>query len=811
MLDKLRLDLVFALRGLKRSPAFLLTAVLILGTGIGVSTAMFSVFRTVLARRLPVTDQDRIVVMWTYRADEMTDYVAGAVSLTDLRRSSRTMTDLAAIAHWPATSTPFQSGDRPVELNRGMVTGNFFRVLGAEPALGRLYTDADDDAPGTMLAPIQPTRPVVLSYRGWRERFGGDSGVIGKQLVDPLLKRVYVIIGVAPAGLSYPAGVDYWMPMWDGWSSRVSSFVVGRLAPGATVAQARLEYLAAARRAEPKFDFRGAHAATFTTTILGDVRQALLVLTIATGLLLAISCLNVGNLLLLRATGRSREIAIRQAVGASSGDIVRQLFVESAVLGALGGVLGVIVANGALRALIALAPPNLPRLDEIRLGGAPLSFAIGISAAAVLVLGLAPAFMAARQRQANPLRLDARSGSESRRRRALRQTLVASQVTLATILLGGAALLGRSLTRLTNLDTGYESEHVSTFWFSWDAKNLQTNPQLVALGARLLDRVRKVPGVIAATPIGIPPMLGAGVFQLRFQREGETEVESERNPAVADELVGADYFDVFGIRIVRGRAFRDDDTETSPGVVIVSEAVAQRFWPGQDPIGKRIRLGESSWLLGNQWRTVVGIANDTHMRALREPTPTIYLPSRQSYWQGNFAIRSSVSLGAILPSLRRAGLEVDPDIQLWQAQTMRETLAAPLAQPRLSALLMSTFGIVALFLAATGLYGVMSSLVRDRTREIGVRIALGATAGRVRRDVLGRALLMVGGGAVVGLFAALSMSRLLSALLFEVRPSDPIALGGACLVLLCVGALAAYLPARRATRIDPAAALRAES
>ena len=808
-LDRLGQELRHALRGLTRTPVFLLTVTVILGVGIGVSTAMFSVFRTVFVQRLPVADQDRIVVMWTYRSDEMTDYVSGTKDMVVVRQQSKTMKDLAAIAHWPATATPFRFGDRPLELNRGMVTGNFFQVLGARPVVGRLFTSDDDEPPASPPGKVT-SHPLVLSFRAWRQYFGGDSTVVGKRLTEPLLKSEYTIVGVAPAGLSYPAGVDYWVPMWGGWSGQVSSFVVGRLAPGATVDAAAREYLGIEKRLEPQFDFRGAHAATFTKTILGDVRPVIALLTIAVALLLLIACLNVGNLLLLRASSRGREIAIRQSLGAGFSDIVRQLLVEAAALATVGGALGLLVSEGALRALVALAPPNLPRLDEIQIAGTPLLLAVIISAAAVLIFGLAPAVVAARGTLASPLRLDSRSGSETRRRRLLRQSIVASQVALAMIMLGSAALLARSLERLIHQDAGYQRDHLSTFWYSWNATKTRATPELVALSQRVLERVRAVPGITSATTTAIPPLLGTGVFQLKFKMEGQTEAEADANPALADELVGSDYFSTFGIPILRGRAFRDDDRETSPGVMIVSEAVAQRFWPGQDPIGKRVTLGETGYIGGKEWRTIVGVAKDTHLRDIREATPVVYLPTRQSYWQGNIGIRSSLPLSSLLPALRRAGQEVDPDLQLWSPRTMDETLAGPLAQPKLSALLMSTFGIVALFLAATGLYGVMSSLVRDQTREIGVRIALGASAGRVRRDVLGRATRVVGAGAMIGLVVALATSRLLSALLFEVSPTDPIALGGACIVLLGVGAIAAYLPARRATRIDPAVALRAE-
>jgi predicted permease len=813
--NKLSQDLRFALRGFHRTPGFFGAAIGILALGIGMSVAMFTVFRTVLVRRLPVIDQDRVVVMWTYRDDPKADYTLGTKVLSVVARQSKTMREVAAVAHWPATPTPFRDGERAVELNRGMVTGNFFDVLGVRPALGRLMKPQDDEIPGSLPNASASPKALVLSYRAWREKFAGDSSVIGRRLVEPLVGISYTIIGVAPPGFAYPANAEYWIPMWSGWESTVSAFAVARLAPGASVAAARDEYLAIEQRVEPAAHFRGAHAATFTDTVLDNVRQVLITLTAAVGLLLLIACLNVGNLLLLRAGSRTREIAVRRALGAAFGDIVRQFFVESTVIAVVGGAVGLGVAIALLRLLVAYAPSNLPRIDDIQLSGAPVIVAAIVSMLAVLIFGLGPAFWAARSDLATPLRFDSRSGHESRRRRLTRQALVAAQVALATIMLGGAALLARSLQRLEGQDTGFVSDHLSVFWYSWNANRFASTAQMVGLGDRLTRRIRAIPGITAATPIVVPPMVGNGVFLIKFAREGQSDVDAESNPAFPVEMAGGEYFKTFGVRLVRGRPFTDDDGESAPLVAIVSDEAAHRLWPGEDAIGKRIRLPGakktfSSLMGGGDWRTVVGVARDTHLRTLREASPIVYLPSRQGYWQGSMAIRSSVSLAALLPALRAAGRDVDSELELWNPQTMDEILAQPLEQPRLGALLMASFGGAALLLAAIGLYGVMSSLVRDQTRDFGIRIALGATPARVRSDVLARAAAVAGLGAALGLFIALATSRLLTSLLFQVSPADPIALGGACLVLLVVAAVAAYLPARRATSIDPVQALRAD-
>jgi putative ABC transport system permease protein len=805
-MNRLWRDITFTFRGFRRTPTFLVTAVLILAIGIGTSVAMFTVYRTVLVRTLPVADQDRVAVMWTYRDTPDIEYSLGTKELSEVRRKARTMRDVAGVMHGGALTVAMLDGQRSLPLNRSLVTGNFFDVLGARPALGRLLHSSDDDTGPYDAAGSHASKMLVLSYHAWREKFGGDSSVIGRHLVEPLLGWQYTIVGVAPPGLSYPANVDLWIPMWGGWSSEGSMFTVARLALGATLEAAADELFSIENREAPQVHLRGATARTFTETALGDARPVLALLTAAVGLLLLIACFNVGNLLLLRSSSRSREIAVRRALGAGYADILRQLIAESILLATAGGVAGWALATVLVRALVVFAPPQLPRLDEIRLTGAPVWVAVAIATLSLLVFGVVPSLFSARTNFASPLRFDSRAGAESRRRRFVRQTLVASQVALATIMLGAAALLARSLARLQWQDTGYDANHLSILTFTWDARKIDSADKLLELSDRLMRRVEAIPGVTAATPIVIPPLLGTGVWHFRFDKEGQSDAESAMNPTIPIETGGPDYFKTFGISVIRGRAFNDGDRGNAPPVVIVSESVARRFWPGDDPIGKRLHTNAD--IHGQHWLTVVGEVPDTHLRSLRESSPSIYLPWLQSTWQGYLAIRSAIPLTSLAPALRRAGLEADPAVRLWHAQTMDELLAQPLAEPRLGTLLMSTFGLVALLLAAIGLYGVMTALVRDQTREIGVRMALGATPAIVRRAVLRRAAMVTVAGAVAGLVIFVVSSRALTSLLFEVSPTDPLALGGACLVLVLVGAIAAFLPARRATSIDPVQALR---
>jgi putative ABC transport system permease protein len=810
MMDRLRQDLALAFRGLCRTPTFFATAVVILAIGIGMSVAMFTVFRTVLVRKLPVADQDRVAVMWTYRDKPDVEFATGPKALAEVRRKARTIRDVAGVMHGGALTVAMLEGDRPVALNRSLVTGNFFDVLGARPVLGRLLHSTDDDAGPFDAAGTNASKMMVISYRAWQDKFGGDSSIIGRHLTEPLLGWRYTIVGVAPPGLSYPADVDFWIPIWGGWTSGASVFAVARLAPGATARAAADEYFSIENRELPQLHVRGATAKTFAETVLGDARPVLALLTAAVGLLLLIACLNVGNLLLLRASSRAREIAVRRALGAGYSDILRQLVAESILLAVAGGAAGWALAATLVRALIAFAPPQLPRLDEIRLSGAPVWISAAIATLSLLIFRVVPSLFAARASLATPLRFDSRAGSESRRRRIVRQTLVASQVALATIMLGGAGLLARSLARLERQDAGYDANHLSILTFTWSARTTDSGSKRLRLSDRLMRRVEAIPGVTAATPTVIPPLLGDGVWHWRFDKEGQTDAEAASNPTIPIETGGPDYFKTFGIPVIRGRSFNNADREHAPGVVIVSESVARRFWPGEDPIGKRIRTKQIPDDGGEPWRTVVGVVPDTHLRSLREPSPTVYFPWLQSTWQGYFAIRSSVPLPALLSSLRQAGLDVDPGVRLWHAQTMDELLAAPLAEPRVGTLLMSTFGLVALLLAAIGLYGVMTALVRGQTREIGVRMALGATSAVIRGGVLRRAMVVSCAGAAVGLGVALMTSRALTSVLFDVSPTDPVALGGACLILVVVGVVAACVPAWRATRIDPVRALRSD-
>ena len=796
-MSRISQDFRLALRGLRRAPTFAVAAVLILALGIGMAVAMVTVFNAVLLRRLPVQDQDRVVVMWTYR-DPAVEFGTLRRDVDEVRRVSRTMRDVGAVAHWGAAPSPLIDGDRSLLMNRAVVSANFFDVLGARPLLGRLLRPDDE------LAGAKPT--VVLSYRSWQREFGGDSGVIGKYLVEPYSQWRLEIIGVAPPGLDYPSGAGYWVSWQNPGSMAVTA--IARLTPNASPQMAVAEYLSIVKRLAPERALVGAHVFTFTQAVLGDVRPVLIVMTSAVALLLLIACVNVGNLLLLRATSRLRELAVRRALGATYGDVVRQLLAETSCLAIAGGTLGLACSALLLRLLVAFAPAKLPRIDIIELAGVPVAVALLVTIVAMLIFGVVPTLFAARGDVAPTLRVEGRSGTETSSGRRVRHVLVGSQVALALVLLAGAGLLVRSLARLQHVDLGFTTDHLSIVAFSWPGARYDPMPtKLYPLGEQLIPRLRAIPGVRSVTPLVIPPFLGANVFVGRMDVKGQSRTEAESNQLVPMELGGAEYFRTMGIPLLRGRGFLDSDNENATPVAVVSHAIAQRWWPNEDPIGKQIKFWGPDTLA---WRTVIGVAGDIRYRAIRDANPTVYLPWRQSYWQGMFALRTSVELPSILPAARREVAAVDPLLNLWLTRTMDDLLDEPLAQPRMSATLLSAFGLVALLLAAIGLYGVMASLVREQTRELGIRMALGATQQRVRSAVLRRALGVTAAGAVVGLAGALTTSRVLSRLLYEVSPTDPFTLLGVFALLLGVALLAAYLPARRATLIDPVKALRAE-
>src|SRR3989454_1616314 len=790
-----------ALRSLARTPGFALTAILTLALGIGLATAMFTVADTLLLRRLPVREQNRIVVLWGEMRDRPYNYPLGLDDAREFARQTRSLERVAFFSYYGAGPKPIRDGDQISPLRRALVSGEFFDVLGARPTLGRTL-GATDDVSGA--APV-----LVLSYGAWQRRFGGDPHVLGRQVLTYDDGVAYTIVGVMPQGLAYPRGTDFWAPVVPSTVPK-DLYVIGRLRAGVTAAQARDEMTGFFGRtqASPWQRVLRGVVHPLPRLILGDTRPALIAFAAAAGLLLFITCINVANLLLVRGLARVREIAVRSALGAGRGQVIVQLLTENALLAIAGGVLGLAVAAGAVRIFVAFAPAGVPRLDEIRVNATALVGAVGITGIATLIFALAPAIISSRVELERALRSDPRHSAGRRSRRAT-EALVAGQLALALLVLSAAGLIARSLIKLERAELSFEPSHVLIGDLTLRYDQFDTPAKQRALLERLLSQVRAIPGVRGASPVVAVPFSGSGGWDGKPAAEGQSKEMTDANPMLNMEVVTPDYFETLGIVVRRGRVFTDADREGAPPVVVLSESAARHYWGSDDPIGKRLRMGENF----ERTATVVGVVPDTRYRDLRDARASIYHPLRQSffpYMPMKLAIRTSSPPAELVPAIRRVIAETEPGVALPSAAPFETFLEGPLAQPRLNALLLAVFACAAVALAAVGLFGAMATMVRQRTRELGVRMALGATARDLRRMVMGRGLAVASVGSVLGLLGALLANRLLAAMLYEVSPTDLATLTAGTGVLNGVAAPASLVPARATTRIDPVVALRAE-
>jgi predicted permease len=667
--------------------------------------------------------------------------------------------------------------------------------------LGRVLR-ADDDVIGA--APV-----AVLSHAAWQRRFGGDSAVIGRQLEMHDDGATYTIVGVMPPGLDFPKGTDFWTAIAPS-SVPKDMHVIARLARGATPEQAQSEMTAFLRRGDaPEWqrNFTG-EARALPGLVVGDTRPALLAFAAASVVLLLITCINVANLLLVRGFARVREIAVRSAIGAGRGRVIVQLLTENSLLAVAGGVTGVAVAAGAVRSFVVLAPSSLPRIDEIGLNAAALGGATGISIVALLLFAIAPAVVASRVDLQSVLRSGARQ-SDSRASRSAAEFLVAGQVAMALIVLSAAGLIARSLINLERAELSFESSPLIIGNLSFQSSRLGNPAAQTAMLERLTERLEVVPGVQSVAPVVAVPFSGAQGWDGRPTADGQSADEAAANPMLNMEVVTPSYFRTLGIRVLRGRTFTDADRDGAQRVAVLSESAARHYWPAGNAIDGRLFMGRA----GDPAFTVVGIVPDTRYRDLRTARPSIYFPLRQSIFPfapANLAIRTSSASEDIVPAIRQAVAEVDAGVALLRASPFDDYRAAPLAQPRLNAVLLAVFAVASVVLAAIGLFGVMAATVRRRTRELGVRMALGATGADLRRMIVRRGVAIAAGGASLGLLGALSANRLLGALLYEVSPTDGVTIGTVAGILLVVAFVASLIPARWSTRVDPVVALRAD-
>lgn len=795
-------------RSLRRAPAFAAIAIFTLALGIGLSTAVFTVAEALLFRRLAVTGQDRLVILSGQPRDGRVDnYPLGVEEAREFSRRTVTLGATATFAYEGASPKPVRDGGELTRLRRSLVSGNYFEVLGVQPLLGRTLVP-EDDVPGA-------TPVVVLSHRAWRERFGGAREVLGRQLVMHQDGASYTIVGVMPQGLDYPRGTDIWAPVLaatpEASMPYVAVHVIGRLLPSATASQAAAEVGAFfAREGAPRWqgDLRGV-ARTFPEVVVGDTRRAVLVFLAASGFLLLITCINVANLLLVRGLRRMQEVAVRSALGAGRRQIIVQLLTEHALLAAAGAIVGLFIAGAAVRTFVAVAPPGLPRLDEIALNAAALTAAAGIAALAMLLFALMPAIVTSRVDLAGVLRSGSRQ-SPTRGSRFASEALIVGQVVLAFVILSAAGLLGRSFLELQRADLSFEPTALVVTELAVRHDLYGTPARQRVLLEQVIPEMEALPGVSAVTPVVAVPFSGNGGWDGKLASAGQTQEETAANPLLNMEVVTPSYFGTFGLPMVAGRSFTGDDREGSPAVVIASQSTAKHFWPDDDPIGKRLTLGPPE---AQREFTVVGVVPDTRYRDLRTARASIYFPLAQSFFPftpTTLVIRTSADPGRLRPALQRVLEETAPGVELASTRSLEEFLEEPLAQPRLNALLLVAFAGAAVVLAAIGLFGVMATMVRQRARELGVRMALGATGAEIGRLVLRRGMTLAAVGTGLGVIAAVATNRLLAGMLFGVSPTDvPTLLSVAC-ILLGVAALASALPARSGTRIEPLEALRAD-
>jgi putative ABC transport system permease protein len=807
MMADLWQDLRFGARMLAKKPGFTMIAVVTLALGIGANTAIFSVVNALLLRPLPYAEAERLVLL----AERTRDGARNGVPYPNFADWRTRAQSFAGMAMSGPESFNLMGVDNPRRLSGRRVNWNFFSLLGVQPQLGRLFTEADDR--------YGASRTVVLSHGFWQRHFGGVADVIGKAVL--LTSETYTVVGVAPPGFEYFEAADVYVPiglflapnsgMTDRGTSFGGSYAVARLKPGVTLKQANNEMAALAQQLAQEYpkinEGTSAQAEHLQDVMSESVRRSLWVLLGAVGFILLIACINVANLMLARAAERQKELAVRLALGAGHWRIVRQLLSESLLLAGLGAAGGLLLGRLMLAGLLTLAPPEIPQLSRVGLDNAVLLFTLGVAALTSLLFGLAPALRASKTDLQTALK-DGGRLTTSAAREGMRKALLIAEVSLSLVLLAGAGLLLRSMYNLLRVDLGFEPGNLLTMRFELSDKKYSPQTGRVFYD-ECLARVQAVPGARSAAWSQSLPIEGSywdSVFTA-----ADKPVPSRANLPASDYLrVSADYFETMGIRLLRGRWFSSADTPESAPVAVINETLSRRIWPNEDPIGKRIKQGFPEY--NGLWREVIGVVNDVKTNGVDRPTSmqTYVLFSQTPGTFLGLIVRTQGNPLAVAAPIEQAIHTVDKDLPVFSIFTMDQLLGNSLAQRRLTLILLASFAALALLLAAVGVYGVIAYMVRQRTRELGVRLALGAQAGDVLKLILGQGLKLALIGVALGLAEAFALTRWMESLLFGVRPTDPLTFCLIAVVLLCVALVACWLPARSATQVDPLLALRCE-
>jgi putative ABC transport system permease protein len=795
-------DLRHGARLLARSPGFSLVAILALAIGIGANTAIFSIINTLLIQRLPYRDADRLAIVWENNiARQRKTNVVGPANFLHWREMNHVFEDLAAVTF--SYSVTVTGNGEPEELQAQSISAQLFPLLGVQPAIGRGFTEAEN-VPGSTT--------VVISDRLWKRRFGGDPAILERPIVSqgtPL-----TIVGVMPQGFSFlDRNVDVWLPIGFTAQSRTprgrSLTVVGRLKAGVAVEQAQADMTqvsASLTRMFPEFNTGwSSNVVPLREQLTGDVRPALFVLAGAVAFVLLIACANVANLLLARASARHRELAVRAALGAGRGRLVRQLLAESVVLSLTGGFFGLLLAWWGLGILRAVVAERLPiqRLELVGIDPAVLAFTLGASLLCGLIFGVVPALTAAGTSLTDSLKEGGRTGSAARGNRT-RGAFVILEVALALVLLVGAGLLVRSFVRVLEQDPGFDASRTVTMRLSLPQARYGAEGQRAAFLNRFFMQVDSMPGVEAAGAVSFLPLTGLG-SATSMEIVGKPRPERGQEPVTDVRVVAHDYLRAMGIPLLEGRLFREDDPADGKDRVVINKTMADRHWPGENPLGKKVRI---SW--DDRTDEVIGVVGDIRHSGLdTESRAMIYWPfARNTYGTMTVTVRTQTDPQRTASSIVSLVRELDPQLVVANIKMMDEVVSDSVAQRRLTMLMLAIFAGVALLLAAVGIYGVIAYGVTQRTQEIGIRMALGAQRGDVLKMVVQQALVLVAAGIAIGGGCALVLTRLMEGLLFQVKATDPITFAAVSAILAGVALLASYLPGRRATRVDPVVALR---